>query len=119
MCECSELPDIFKLESHPGFNKQRPRIAEGNWFFLHQCHECGQQWRVDAWDKYHTQFVVRIPEGTDGHGYDDTPLRKSFLVASQGGLKAEQCQWRGCTRPQVKGEVVYCVEHLYQTGARE
>lgn len=80
---------------------------------------CGQKWRVDAWDKLQLQFAVRIPEGADWQAFDATELQKGYLMDPRGGLKDVSCEWQGCTRPQLKGEVVYCVEHLYETGARE
>jgi len=118
MCQCAKLPDIFKLETHPEIERQ-PEIGAGNFVTLHRCGACGHKWRIDAWDKYQPQFVVRIPEGSDWQTFDATALQKAFLVGSRGGLKDVHCQWSGCSRPQVKGEVVYCVEHLYETGVRE
>lgn len=119
MCECCDLPNIFKLETRPRFEVATVRIAQGNWVWLHRCTECSQLWRVDAFDYRGPQFVVRIPAGADWEKFDATELHKQFLIASRGGLKSESCMWLGCSRPQVKGEVVYCVEHLYQTGTRE
>lgn len=119
MCQCAKLPDIFKLDTHPEIERQAPETAVGSFVTLHRCGACGQEWRIDAWDKYQPQFVVRIPEGSDWMAFDSTELQKSFLVGSRGGLKKVPCQWAGCRRPQVQGEVVYCVEHLYETGARE
>lgn len=117
-CACASLPDLFKLEACPGFEKATVRLASGNWVHLHKCSTCGQLWRLDEWDKYQTQFVVRIPAGADWELFDATPLQKNFLVQSRGGLTDEQCIWHGCQEKRLKG-VVYCVEHLYQTGARE
>jgi hypothetical protein len=119
MCQCSKLPNIFKLAAHPELEQQAPQIAVGNFVFLHRCSSCGHKWRIDAWDKYQVQFVVRVPEGTDWQTFDATELQKRFLVDSRGGLKDARCHWLGCTHQQVEGDVVYCVEHLYQTGARE
>ena len=117
-CICAELPDLFKLETYPGFKESTVRVASGNWVHLHKCTSCGQLWRLDEWDKYQVQFVVRIPLSTDWEQFDAVPLQKQFLVQSHGGLSLEQCIWHGCQNKRVQG-VVYCVEHLYQTGARE
>jgi hypothetical protein len=117
-CRCVDLPDLFKLEDHPGFIESTIRIATGNWVHLHKCANCGQLWRVDESDKYQVQFVVRISSSADWEQFDAVPLQKLFLLQSRGGLSNEQCIWRGCQGKCVKG-VVYCVEHLYQTGARE
>jgi hypothetical protein len=64
------------------------------------------------------QFVARIPPGVKWEAFDASPLQKQFLIQSRGGLTEDECQWFGCQGKTVKG-VAYCVEHLYETGARE
>jgi hypothetical protein len=118
ICECAKLPDLFKLESQPGFDKRTTRIATGNWIHLHRCAACGQSWRIDEWDKFQVQFVVRIPPGVEWETFDSSPLQKQFLVRSRGGLTHTECAWSGCHGKAVQG-VAYCAEHLYQTGVRE
>jgi hypothetical protein len=115
---CVNLPVPFKLEDCPGFEETAVPLATGNWVHLHKCSTCGQLWRIDEWDKYQVQFVVRIPAGQDWEQFDASTLQKQFLIQSRGGLSQEQCIWHGCQGKRVQG-VVYCVEHLYQTGVKE
>jgi hypothetical protein len=117
-CPCGGLPEIFKLGAHRDFYKYAVRVAESEWAYLYKCASCGRLWRADKWDKLQVQFVVRVPEGSDWERFDSSSLQKQFLVQSRGGLTQEPCIWQGCQGQRVKG-VVYCVEHLYQTGARE
>jgi len=117
-CDCSNLPDLFKIESRPGFEAGAERIAVGNWVRLHQCRSCGQLWRIDEWDKYQAQFAVRVPSAEAWESFDASELQKQFLVSARGGLTDAKCAWSGCKNCQVKG-VAYCADHLFQTGARE
>lgn len=117
-CSCTNLPDLFKLETYPDFILGTVRVATGYWVHLHKCTNCDQLWRLDEWDKYQSQFVVRIPSNIDWTQFDATSLQKQFLVQSRGGLSQELCGWHGCQSKCVNG-VAYCVEHFYQTGARE
>jgi hypothetical protein len=117
-CNCDSLPDLFKLDSRQGFESGTERVAVGNWVRLHRCAGCGQLWRLDEWDKYQTRFAVRIPSFDGWEAFDATPLQKAFLVQARGGLTGATCIWAGCGKLQVKG-VVYCADHLFQTGARE
>jgi hypothetical protein len=117
-CECAGLPDLFKLESRPRFASETNQIAVGNWVRLHQCGSCGQLWRIDEWDKYQSQFAVRVPSAETWEAFDASELQKQFLISSRGGLEDSECAWSGCFHPRVKG-VAYCVDHLLRTGARE
>src|SRR3546814_2487953 len=94
------------------------RVATGNWVHLHTCATCGQLWRIDEWDKYQVQFVVRIPPGIQWEAFDSSPLQRQFLVRSRGGLADAECAWSGCHGKAVQG-VAYCVENLFPTGERE
>jgi hypothetical protein len=116
-CECSQLPDIVKLDDHPvvaGFDE----LESGNWVRLVRCTICGQLWSLDEWDKYQTQFAIKAPLREGWRGFDTSLLRRRYLVQSRGGLVEEKCIWLGCEQRRVRG-VVYCADHLYQTGARE
>jgi len=117
-CICAGMADLFKLDSCPGFESRTDRVAVGNWVRLHRCANCGQLWRLDEWDKYQTQFAVRIPSVEGWEDFDATPLQKGFLVQSRGGLGEARCIWAACRNPQVRGGF-YCAHHLFETGVRE
>ena len=117
-CPCSKLPQLVKVEDHNDLLKCLEKIEAGNWVSLFRCRECKQHWRVDDWDKLQIQFAVKISEAIHWQEFDDIPLHKQFLLESRGGLTEEKCIWQGCSNYQVKG-VAYCIDHLFQTGARE
>jgi hypothetical protein len=116
-CQCSQFPDIVKLDDHPVVGRF-DELETGVWMRLVRCPHCGQLWSVDEWEKYQTQFAVRIPQREGWREFDATPFRRHYLIQSRGGLTDEKCVWKGCEQRRVHG-VVYCADHLYQTGARD
>ena len=116
-CHCSQLPDIVKLDDHPAIGRF-DELETGNWVRLLRCPRCGQLWSVDEWDKYQARFAVKIPQRDGWRQFDTTRFRRQYLVKARGGLTDEKCIWQDCDHRRVRG-VVYCAEHLYQTGARE
>jgi hypothetical protein len=89
-----------------------------NWMRLFECSHCGALWAIDEWDKYQWQVVFRVGDVEGWAGVDREPQRKQLLVESRGGTTAERCIWEGCSNPRVNG-VIYCIDHLYATGARK
>ena len=117
-CKCASLPNIFKLGSNPGFEEHIVKVASENWVDLYRCTTCGQLWRIDAWDKYQLQFVIRLPSEQNWALFDVEPLQKEFLLRARGGTVNEPCAWANCQSNRVCN-VPYCLNHLYATGARE
>lgn len=119
MCECSKLPDLFKLASRPTIESDAKLADDGVWQALHRCPSCGQNWRIDRPDNWKIRFVVRIPAGVnDWQEFDSERLHKSFLLKNRGGITDEACIYKDCGSFRVKGEV-YCLDHLYSVGVRE
>jgi hypothetical protein len=119
MCQCSTLPETIYLESKPsGFDLTLVELAVGNWVKLFRCSACKQLWRIDEWDKYQTQFAAKVPDIEAWESYDTTPFQKQLLLQSRGGLSNDICNWAACGKPAVKG-VAFCIDHLFETGARK
>jgi hypothetical protein len=117
-CSCSKLSPLIKVDAHPEFIGHLEKLETGNWVRLCRCRECGQHWRVNEWDKYQVQFAVKITDVPQWKEFDSTPLQKRYLLEKRGGVTDEIYNWAGCGQHRVKG-VAYCVDHLYETGARE
>lgn len=100
------------------FYRHLDKIKTGDWVELHKCKICGQHWRIDGWDQGQQRFVVKIDDTEKWQDFDITPLIKDLLLKNRGGLIDKECIWAGCKNKRVKG-VVYCVDHLYETGARK
>lgn len=117
-CQCSNLTNAFYLDEGPrGFEKKLRKEDTGNWMRLGSCPFCGQLWAIDEWDKYQEQVVTRVSDRENWNEIDATELRKQLLLKSRGGLTDTNCIWTGCNAKAVKG-VVFCLEHLWKTGAR-
>jgi hypothetical protein len=117
-CLCAKLPDVFYLDEGPrGFGKKLSREETGNWIWLGSCPECGTLWAVDEWDKYQPQVVMRVEDRANWEGTGAAGKRKRLLLTSRGGLTDKECIRAGCHQKAVKG-VVYCLDHLWETGAR-
>jgi hypothetical protein len=117
-CRCSQLPEIVRLDDYPSIAKDSDELESGGWLRLVRCRSCGQLWSLDEWDKYQTQFAIKISQRDGWRQFDTTPLRREFLIRARGGLTDEICIRTGCSGRRVRG-VVYCADHLYETGARE
>ena len=117
-CKCTKLSDAFYLDEGPhGFAKGLKREDTGNWIWLGSCLNCGALWAIDEWDKYQWQVVTRVQEREGWDKVDTTDLRKQLLLKSRGELTDTECIWAECHGKAVAG-VVYCLDHLWETGAR-
>jgi len=118
-CQCQNLPDVFYIEDAPtGFENNLIKKENGGWVWLGVCPQCSTLWKIDAWDKYQQQFVERVQNEDNWEKQDTTQQRKQLLLKSRGGLTEEECIWKGCHHKRVK-DVAYCIDHLWDTGARK
>ena len=119
-CSCSEMPLLIDVSNaSKGFEESLKEIERADWVRLMKCPLCRQLWRVDVWDKYQSQFAVKIFDIEGWANVDTTSLQKTVLLESRGGLQESgTCIRAGCPKKPVKG-VVYFIDHLYETGARD
>ncbi len=118
-CYCQKQTELIDVQDAPqGFEASLIKKDIGNWVYLMECPECGQLWRVDARDKYQTQFAIKLSSVEGWESIDSVPQQKELLLQARGGITDEICIWAGCNGKRVKG-VVYCVDHLYETDARK
>lgn len=119
-CSCQSLQGMEKVGNHTSFFVSLDRLEVGNWVRLCMCQQCRQLWAVSEWDKYQTQLAAKVPDASR-HSWECWYIeaQKSFLIRSRGGISPTRfCAWAGCGKPCVE-ESAYCVDHLYETGARE
>ena len=119
MCNYNEQSTLVEItKNHSAFQSALNKIAAGSWVKLMECPDCAQLWKVDEWDKLQTLYAVKISEKENWERFDSIPLIKEKMVLNRGGLIETECMWAGCNNMQIKGSA-YCVNHLYETGARE
>lgn len=125
-CECDSLPSTFFLDEAPdGWLDRLVEDTTGDWKTLRHCNECQRFFSVDAWDKYQDRIVALIADPShweseaDGadHRADAADRRKELLLQARGGTGEGECIWAGCGGTRVRG-VAYCIDHLWNTGAR-
>jgi hypothetical protein len=118
-CKCSSLPELFFTDEGPkGFVRGLKQLDRKNWMMLLECLDCGVFWVVDVWDKYSWQVASRIKSRDEWPITISVEKRKQLLSASRGGTADQICVWSGCDKNQVRG-VFFCIDHLYETGARK
>lgn len=118
VCTCEHAPHRFYADEAPeGFRASLAEVDVGDWRRLWQCAQCGALWSIDEPDKYSHVVVLKVESRASWNDRDDTAGRKALLLESRGGTETTSCIWAGCDRPRVQG-VVYCIDHLWSTGAR-
>jgi hypothetical protein len=116
-CACATLPNAFYGSEAPaGFLDSLEEQACSDWRRLCICPECGTPWAVDEWDKFAVQVACRVGDPAVWP-QEIERARRTLLLQSRGGLTDQVCMWKGCDRKRVKGSA-YCLEHLFDTGAR-
>ena len=117
-CNCVQIQDLVYYDELPSLLiSNLDQIDSSSWYQLFKCSVCGQYWRVDNEDRLQERYVLKIKQFDGWQNIDITILAKQNLLASRGGTNNEICIWQDCANHQVKG-VLYCIDHLWQTGAR-
>lgn len=119
-CQCQKLNEVERVYENASFFTSLEEVEQGDWVYLRRCAQCGQLWAVDEWDKGQVQFATKIPaDAKSNWQVPNVEAQKRFLAKSRGGFSASEiCAWARCGKPCVVGSA-YCIDHLYQTGARE
>lgn len=125
MCNCASLPAISKYRrSAENYLSSLPNIpgAPSRWIeytSFRYCPECGQKWKLNEDNRSsYGQVAIKIPSDAMWSEFDESGLRKQFIVECHGGFSDEECLIAGCTRKRLL-ENAYCVECAYSHGARE
>ena len=122
-CNCEKLPRFSYWDPEQGIAlKLRPfakTVEQANWRNLLVCNLCNCYWRTDEIDRCNQGFVLKLGAYRDDWAVLSTEQdEKELLLQSRGGLLDQTCVWAGCGKPKVKGSA-YCIDHLYDTGARK
>ena len=116
-CRCPQLEEFVEVDAYATLLADFDQKDIGNWVRLWRCRVCGQHWRVTDQDGREPRFATKITDAARWKEFGNAELEKQFLIQSRGGLSDQPCAWAGCVQPHVNG-VAYCVDHLYQSGAR-
>jgi hypothetical protein len=118
LCICQKLGVVSKVAEYQSFFEALIEVEIGNWIRLKRCITCSQLWAVAEWHKYQIQLATKIAI-TNRSTWQEANIEaeKEYLIKSRGGLTSKKCSHSSCIKPCVAG-VAYCVDHLYETGAR-
>ena len=87
-------------------------LDDKGWFELYQHKQDKTFWRLDKWDKYQTQFFVRLETIDNWENFDDSELRVELLKKTRGIDLTRKCIWNNCENLSLQ-ELVYCEKHAY------
>jgi hypothetical protein len=121
-CSCDELPRYTYYEASRGLSQKiRPfvvSVAKSEWQELFRCEICGIHWRVEIEDRFQQRYAWKVGEFRDDWaGVQFIEEQKALLLQRRGGETTRGCAWIKCERMRVRG-VAYCIDHLFDTGAR-
>ena len=115
---CKSLPVAMYLDDAPPlFEARLERLDTWDWKHLNRCRFCGQLWRTDEWDKYVTQFAIKLDRSEAWREFNSVSLEKELLLRSRGGTEPGECAWVGCKAHVLRGFAL-CVDHVYASNIR-
>ena len=118
-CPCPQLGDVERVTDQSRFYDELARLDCGDRAQLRECRQCGQLWAIDDWDKHQTQLATKVaPERRRDWQARDVAAEKAFLLRARGGETSEPCLWSRCRKPRVSRSDC-CLDHLYESGARD
>jgi len=113
-----EWPEISYFESGSeraeSILNELEKVETKNWFTLFRAPVDNSYWRIEAWDKYQQQYLLRIDDLENWDTIDSTELQKKLLQNNR-GVSEDECAWKGCSKPSLKG-LAFCVDHAYNQG---
>jgi hypothetical protein len=77
-------------------------VDRKDWYILLKNKNDDSLWRLDVWDKYQTQFLIKLDSFENWSIVNDKELRMEFLK-NQKGISDERCTWNGCERNSLLG----------------
>lgn len=116
-CHCETLPETLYLQQAPrSWTTHLQHTDTSPLATLHRCPTCHQHWAIDKPRRQEPQIATRITD--PAHWQPATPAQRKHLLAhTRGGTTDTPCIWAGCGAPTVH-QTIYCIDHLYETGAR-
>jgi hypothetical protein len=117
-CHCSSFEDLININEHyDTFCEAWTLIEQGKNHNLHQCPCCMQLWRIDARGYSNVCYALKLESDKAWHDYDASAIIKAQMLRSREGVSDRPCKRQECSDHAVNGSV-YCLDHLYQSGAR-
>lgn len=117
-CQCDQAPDLLNISDwHGEFCQSKVASGESDKHQLFDCSSCSQLWLVDKKDLRNIAYAYKIDEQKDWQHFDTAHLVKAQMLKNREGYSEEPCKLSDCIDNAINGSR-YCVDHLYQSGAR-
>lgn len=87
-------------------------IEKKNWYLLYRNRENNSFWRLDEWDKYQIQLLVKLESAENWVDFNDLDLRLN-LLREQRGVSNDKCKWKDCDKKALNN-LVFCELHAYE-----
>ncbi|HEY9033045.1 MAG TPA: hypothetical protein VIN71_03830 [Pseudomonadales bacterium] len=117
-CRCADSGALVNItEWHDEFCQQHALLDEHDRQQLRQCPHCGQYWRNDRHGAGKVLYAVQLAGAADWQAFDAGALIRARMLQNRGGYGDDACRVDACSSPVINGSV-YCLDHLYASGAR-
>lgn len=118
MCQCEKWPDILNISDWRDlFIENKQAIDNTPLFQLCQCIHCDQHWLLDQEGLRNVAYAYKCNNTNNWQQFDNSTLVKQQMLRNREGHSDELCGREHCQALAVNGSR-YCLEHLYQSGAR-
>ncbi|WP_146185115.1 hypothetical protein [Flavobacterium pallidum] len=87
-------------------------VEAKSWYKLYQNKTDKSFWRLDIWDKYQTQFFLKLETIFDWENFDARELEINLLKKTR-GVTEEKCKWQNCQNKALNN-LVFCEKHAYK-----
>lgn len=117
-CQCEAHGALVNItEWHPEFCQLHKPVESAGQHRLYQCPSCMQFWRVDVEGLRNVAYAIALETDKDWQQFDDSALVKAHMLKNRGGFADRACRQAQCDCQAINGSL-YCLDHLYQSGAR-
>lgn len=117
-CQCEAAGALVNItEWHSEFCQRLQVVEKTPRLELHQCATCMQFWRIDVEGLRNVAYAIQLETDAHWQQYDDSGLVKAHMLKNRGGFADRVCRLDACQDHAINGSA-YCLDHLYQSGAR-
>lgn len=116
-CSCQQQKNIVNISDwHEEFCQPKNLLASNDTHHFYQCDQCAQEWLIDKANLRNVAYAYKMESAKDWQNFDTTMLIKQQMLYNRQGY-SDEMHCRKCENAAVNGSV-YCLDHLFESGAR-
>mgnify|MGYP006109910763 CR=1 FL=1 len=81
------------------------------WYKVFKDPKTDEYWRLTTPDKYQTDYMVKVPKGSNWENFDSRELEIDLLKQNRGESE-NKCIWQNCDNKALN-DIVYCASHAF------